>query len=170
MHPVLSLEPMTTKFPQASLVPSDLPLPWPRVSGYKHNFVQSFSFRGSLCLQPALPGRQEPCWFSQLEVIWVPFSFWCCSLGIPAWVIGPTLLRGNPLATEISIKNFSRLLWEPSQPPRASSAFPTSLVVVKWFLLSLRGYQASFQLVFSWLFRMISPQFSCNSRLALGGG
>ena len=35
---------------------------------------------------------------------------------------------------------------------------------------SVLGYKASLQLAFSWLFRMISLQFSCNSRLALGGG
>ena len=113
----------------------------------------------------SLPGRQKPCCFSQLDVVWVPFWLCCCRLGSLAWGLDPTLLRQNPSAAEISLRHFSCCLWEPSQPSRASSALPTSLVVVKWFLLSLRGYQASFQLVSSWLFRMISPQFSCNSRL-----
>ena len=35
-------------------------------------------------------------------------------------------------------------------------------VVVKLFLLSVHGYKASLQLVFSWLFKVIFLQFSCN--------
>ena len=50
--------------------------------------------------------------------------------------LDPTLLRGNPPAAEISLQNFSCLPWEPSQLSSESSALPTSLIVVKWFLLS----------------------------------
>ena len=52
--------------------------------------------RGSQDLQPFLPGRQKPCCFSLLNVIWVPSQLWCCRLGSPAWGLDPTLLRGNP--------------------------------------------------------------------------
>ena len=45
--------------------------------------------------------------------------------------------------------------WEPSRPSHMSSTLPTSPVVVKWFLLSVRGYKASVKLLFNWLFRMI---------------
>ena len=126
--------------------------------------------RGSLHLQPFLPGRQKTCCFSQLDVICVPFQLWCCRLGSPAWGLDPTLLRGNPMATEISLRIFSCHQWDLSQPSRASFALPTSLVVVKWFLLSVCGYKASLHLVFSWLSQMISLQSCCNSRWVLGGG
>ena len=75
----------------------------------------------------------------------------------------PTLPWENPLATEISLWNFSCHPWEPSQPSYISSILSTSLVVVKRFLLSVLGYKASLQLVFIWSFRMISLQFTCNS-------
>ena len=41
--------------------------------------------------------------------------------------------------------------------------------MVKWFLQSVLGYKASRQLVFSWLFSVIYLQFTCDSRLVLGG-
>ena len=95
---------------------------------------------------------------------------WCYRLGSPAWGLDSTLLRVIPLTTEISLWNLSYHPWEPSQPSHTSSALPTSHVVVKWFLLFFLGYEASLQLVFSCLFKVISLQFSCNSRLVLGGG
>ena len=134
------------------------------------NKILCFSpLRGSLSLQPSLPGRQKPCCFSQLDIIWVPFLLWSCR-GESSWGIDPTLFRGNPKATEISLWHISFHLWEPSQPSHVSSALHTSHVMVKLFLLSVRGYKASLQLVFSWLFWMIPPKFSCNSRLVLGEG
>ena len=78
--------------------------------------------------------------------------------------------QGHSLAAEISLWHFCCCLWEPGQPFCASSSLPTSLIVVKWFLLSVHGYKASLQLVFFWLFQMTSLQFSCNSRLVLGEG
>ena len=124
---------------------------------------------GSLYLQLFLPGRQKPCCFSQLDVIWVPFSLWCCRLGSPAWGLDPTLLRRNILATELYLQIFSCHAWEPSHPSHVS-ALSTNHIVVKWFLLSVQCYKAPLQLVFSLFFGMISLQFSCNSRLVLGGG
>ena len=66
--------------------------------------------------------------------------------------------------------NFSVLLMERIFSHRfghfsCASTLPAGLLVVNWFLLSVLGYKASFQLVFSWLFRMIFLQFSCNSSL-----
>ena len=124
--------------------------------------------RGSQNFQPSLPGRQKPCCFSELHVIWVSFWLWCCKLRSPACSLEPTLLRGNSLAAEISLQNFSCHPCEPSQPSCAFSTFPTSHIVVKWFLMSIHGYKGSLQLVFSWLFWMTYIQFSCNSRLVLG--
>ena len=57
---------------------------------------------------------------------------WCCRLGGPSWGLDPTLLRGNPLAAEIALWNFSCLPWEPSRPSRAASALAASLTV-EWF-------------------------------------
>ena len=96
-------------------------------------------------------------------------QMWCFRMGSPTWGLEPPLLRGKPPAAEISLQSFSCHPWEPSQPSRVSSVLPTSLVVVKWFLLSALGYKDSLQLVFSWLFRMISLQFSCNSSLVPRG-
>ena len=124
--------------------------------------------RGSLSLQASFPGRQKPCCFSLLDVIWVLSQLWYCRLGSPPWGLDPTLLRGKAPAAEISLLNFSCLPWEPSQPSCTSSALPTSLILVKWFLLFVHGYKASLHLAFSWLFRMISLQFSCNFRFVLG--
>ena len=64
----------------------------------------------------------------------------------------------EPPTTEISLQHFS--CCQPSQPSCVSSSLPTGHVVVKWFLLSVLGYKSSLQLVFSWLFWMISLQFS----------
>ena len=76
-------------------------------------------------------------------------SLLCCRLGSSVQSLDTTLLRGNPLNTEISLWNFSCYPWESNQSSCASSALPISLIVVKWFLLSGRGYKASLQLVFS---------------------
>ena len=149
---VLSPVPTTPDLPQASLVHSTLPLLVPRVSGFKQNFVL-WSFK-RLSESLSLPGRLKPCCFSQLGVIWVPFRLWCYMLGIPSWGLYPMLLRGNPAATEVFLQNLSYCLWEPSQPFHSSSALPISFVVVKWFLLSVCGYKASLQFLFSWLCRM----------------
>ena len=59
--------------------------------------------------------------------------------------------------------NFSCCLCQPSQPSSASSELPTSHIVLKWLLLPVLGYKTS------WLFRIISPQFTCNSRFVLRG-
>ena len=71
---------------------------------------------------------------------------------------------------EMALWNFSCLLWVPSQHSHASSALSASLIVMKWFLLSILGYKTSLQLVFSWLFRIISLQFSCSSTLVVRRG
>ena len=77
--------------------------------------------------------------------------------------------RGIPQTAEIFLWYFSYCPWEPSQPSHIFSVLPASQIVVKWFLLSVCGYKVSLQLVFSWLFWMISLQFSCNYTLVLGG-
>ena len=82
----------------------------------------------------------------------------------------PHTSQGQSQVAKISLWNFSCFLWETSQPSCDAFALPSSHVVMKWFLLSALGYKSSLQLMFSWLFRMISLQFSCNSSLVLGGG
>ena len=166
---VLSPESPTPDSPQASLVHSALPLSQPRLSGC-NKILCIGPLRGCVCLQPSLPGRKKPCCFHS----WMLSGFlsgsdavgWGAQLRV---YHPPNFSRGSP-ATEISLQNFSCCPWEPSQPSRASSALPASLVMVKWFLLSVLGYKASLQPVFSWLYRMISLPFSCNSTLVLGGG
>ena len=94
-------------------------------------------------------------------------------MGGQAWGLDPTLLRETPWLL--------KYLFGTSSAARGSPAIPLMLllnslpvyqsVVVKYFILSVCGYKASFPLVFSWLVeKMISLQFSCNSRLVLGGG
>ena len=159
-----------SNLPQALLsISSPLYLPSDRAQGM---WLQTEFCGGllsvSLHLQLSLLGGQKPCCFSQLDVIWAPFQLWCYRLGSPTWGLDPTHHRWNLLATEISYQNFICCPWEPSQPMPTSSALPPSLMVVKWFPLSVCGKKASLQLVFSWLFRMIYLQFSHNSRLVLG--
>ena len=125
---------------------------------------------GSLSLQLSVPGREKPCCFSQLDVIWVLFRLWFCKLGILGWGLDPTLPRGDPLAAEMFLQPFSCHLWELSQPSCVSSALGTSHVVVKLFLLSVHGYKASLLLLFSCLLQMIPLKFICNSSLVLVGG
>ena len=69
----------------------------------------------------------------------------------------------------------SHLIIPPALPlagaqPALHTTLPTSHVVLKLILLSVQGYEVSLSLVFSCLFWEISSQFSCNSRLILGGG
>ena len=89
--------------------------------------------------------------------------------GEPSLGLDLTVCRENLPATEISFQNFE-VPWEPSHPSHASSPLPASLGMVKWLLPCVCDSKAFLQLVFSWLFWMISLQFSRNSRLVLGGG
>ena len=111
---VLSPEPPSTDPPQESLAHSALPLLEFRVSSCKRNFVH-WPFK-RLSASPAVsPWQIVTRCFWQLVTFWL----WCCTLGRPSWGLGPTLLRGNSMAAEISLQNFSCHLWEPnpSTPP-----------------------------------------------------
>ena len=145
----------TPDSPQISIVRCALPLLEPRVSGYKRNFV-CWTFK-RLSASPAIsPWKTETLLLFTAGCYLGSFPWlWCCRLGSPTWGLDPTLLRGNPLATEISLWNFNCHPWEPSQPSCTSSSVCISLVVAMWLLLSVCDYKASLQLVFSWLFRMI---------------
>ena len=125
--------------------------------------------KGSLLLQPSVPGREKSYCFSQLDVFWVLFRLWCYRLGHPSWGLYPTFLRGILLDSEIFLRHFSGCPLEPSQLSCISSTLCTSHV---WwsFLLSVHGYKASLPQLFSCLFCMISLQFSCHSWLVLVGG
>ena len=93
---------------------------------------------------------------------------WCCRVGSLAWGLDPTL-SGETL------RCWNILLALLLLPVGAQSALlcllhaPYQSCLVKRFLLSVRGYKASLQLVLSWLFWMISLQFTCIFRLVLGG-
>ena len=165
---VLSPEPPTLDSSQVSLVNSALPLPGPRVSGCMGNFV-CLPSKG-LSASPAVSDGQKPCCLSQLDVIWVPFQLWCCRLERKAWGLDPTFLKGNPpvhwhILAELQLlpmgaqPALSHLLCPPYQSRCGEVVF-----------LSVHCCKASLQLVFSWLFRIISLQFSCNFRVVLGGG
>ena len=119
----------------------------------------------SLCLQLSVPGRVKPCCFSQLDVTWVLFGLWCYMLGSPAWGLNPTLLRATctrwPLKYPCSSPVQAALLRLLCTPRRSYRAEVFSFVC---------GCKASLQLGLRWLFKLISLQFSSNSRLVLGGG
>ena len=93
---VVSPEPPTPDSSQASLSHSALPLTLCTVYVAENEILCVGSLRGSLGLQPFLSGRQNPCCFSQLDVIWVPFWLWCYRLGSPAWDLDLIPLRGTP--------------------------------------------------------------------------
>ena len=149
---VLFPHPPTPDSPQASQVHFALCLPESRASGCKWNYVCWLCKR--LSVSPAFSLWQTgTLLLFTTGVIW--FLSWLLWVGEPGLEFRSHSLKGNNLATEIFLQNFSCHTWEPSHPSHASFAFPTSLVVVKFFLLSVCGYKASFQLVFSWLFNMI---------------
>ena len=137
---VIFPQPPTPHSPQVFLVHCILPLLEPRVSSWRWNFV-IWLFKSLSASLLSLPGRQKPCCFWQLVVISVLFWLRCYRMGRPACGLDATLLRGTPPpVAEISLQHFSCYPWEPSQPSCISSALPTSLIVVKWFPLSVLGY------------------------------
>ena len=133
---------------------SALPLLEPRVRDCKWNFL-CWPIKRLSVFPVVSPWQRENLLLFTDGCYWVPYWLWCCRLGSPAWGSDPALLRGSPPGTEISLWNFSCHLWGPSQPSHTAFTLPTSLVLVKCFLLSVLGYNAFLQLVFSWLFRMI---------------
>ena len=154
---MLSPEPPATDSPQASLVHSALPLLKPSVSGYKQNYVHwplkrlSESPDISLWQTETLVLFTAGCWLGSLLalVLWA---------GEPCLVFRPyTSHREPPPTCPLPLKYPSGTLAAAHGSPASShlSALPTSHVLVKWFL-SVHCYKASVQLVFTWLFRMIS--------------
>ena len=111
--------------------------------------------RSFLHLQPSLPWQTETLLLFIGRCYLGSFLALVLQMGSPVWGLDPTLLRENSPATEISLRNFSCCPWELSQPSHTSSTLPTSLLVVKWFLLFVLE-KAFLQLVFSWLLRVIS--------------
>ena len=70
-----------------------------------------------LSASPAIsPCRQKLCCSSQLYVIWVPFWLWCCRLGIPAWDLDPTLLRGITGSLQYSSSTSADTHGSPASP------------------------------------------------------
>ena len=90
--------------------------------------------------------------------------------GEPSLGFEPTLLRGILQSLKYPSGSSASTFGSPASPVTCPPALPTSHVVLKCFLLSVHGCKASLQLVFSGLFKMISLQFCCNSRLVLRGG
>ena len=101
---------------------SALPLPEPRVRGCKWNFV---------------------CW---------PFKSLSESPAVSPWQREPLLLfKAGCYLSSFRLGSFwnsSCCLREPSQSSCVFSVLPTSLIVVKWFLLSVLGYKARFLLFY----------------------
>ena len=65
----------------------------------------------SQSIQLSLPGRQKPCCFHSWMLSGCFPALVLCA-GEPRWRLGSTLLRANPLATEMSFYNFSCSPWE----------------------------------------------------------
>ena len=128
--------------------PLCLPFEQPRVSGWKWNFVV-WPFK-RFSEPPAVTPRQTDslllftsgCYLGSFHALVLKarepnLGFWS----------HPS--QGNPPPrTEMSLWNFSFCPWEPSQL-FLTSVLPTSLVVVKWFLFFVLGFDASLQLVLS---------------------
>ena len=156
------------KSPLKCLFLSAVPLPEPRVSGCKLTFMHWLSKR--LSASPAVCAWQRetlPLFSIRCYLDLVLLGLWYGRLGKPAWGLDPTFLWGIPPATKIFFQHFQ--LMPMGAHSALSSALYTSDIVVKLFLLSVHGYKSSLLLLFNCLF-WISPQFSYNSRLVLGGG
>ena len=126
---VLSPGPPTPVSVQTSLVHSVLPLLEPRVSSCKQNFVL-WPFK-RLSVSPVLSPWQTEIMLLFTAVCYVgSFPALVLRLGSPAWGLDPTLLRGNHLATEISLQHFSYRMWESTQSSCFSATFHTSHIVV----------------------------------------
>ena len=109
---ILSPDPLTPNSPQMSLVYSALPLPEPRVSGCKQNFVH-WPFK-RLSASPTISPFQKPCYFSQLDVIWVTFWLWCYRLGNPAWGLDPTFSGVTPQLLKYPSRTLAATFWSPA--------------------------------------------------------
>lgn len=119
-----------------------------------------------LCFQPSLPGGQKPRYFSQPDVIWVPFPVLILWAGGPDLGFRPhTFQRNLPAAVYPSgtLAVTHECLFSLLMPPHL-------LPVSTWPPLEVLGYKASLLLVFSWLFRKICLYFTCNSSLVRAGG
>ena len=130
---ILSPDPPTPDFLQASLVHSALPLLEPRLSGCKLNCVHWPCKRLSAYVA-LIPWQTETLLLFTAGCYLGSFAACCCTLGSPAWDLDPKLLRGNDPAADLSLWNFSCCLLQSSQASCSTSALPTSLFVVKWFL------------------------------------
>ena len=145
--------------PYVSVVHSSLPLLEPSIRGCKQNvFVLALLEALCICSHLSLADRNTTdshSWMLSGFLSWLR----CYSLWSPTWGLDSILLRGNPW--QLKYPSGDQLPPVGAQPA-LFSALPTSDVVVNWLLLSALYYNASLQLVFSWLLRMISLQFSCN--------
>ena len=137
----------------------------PRVSGCKQNCI--FWPLKRLSESPTVSPLQTQTLLLFIAGCYlVPFWFWCCRLGSPPW--GLYLSGGTP--NHWNIPPELQLLPVAAQPA-LSHLFCTSYHSHSGEVVSsvCLGYKVSLKLVFSWLFSMISLQFTCNSRLVLGG-
>ena len=120
----LSLESPVPDSPHAALLCSVFCPPEPMVSGYKQHFV-SWAFK-RVAVSHAIS-----LWLTKTPLLYTARCYVCVfpgsgTVGWGAWLGGlePTLLRGNPLAAEISLRHFSYHLQEPSQSSSTSSHSP----------------------------------------------
>ena len=77
-----------------------------------------------------------------LGIIWVPFLALVLQAGELSLRFGPHILWGNPWMLKYP-SGTSASNSGSHQPSHTSPTFPTSLIVVEWFLLSVLGYKAS---------------------------
>ena len=137
-----------------SLVHSALPLLEPRVSGCKQNFV-CWPFKRLSAFPAISPWQTETLllFTAGCHLGSFPSSGdigWGAQLGVR-----PHTSQGDP-AQSLKYPSGTSAASLGAQPALSHLCTPYQYIVVKWFLLSIHGHKASLQLVFGWLFRMIS--------------
>ena len=103
--------------PLCSPVHSILPLPEPKVIGCKRNFVH-WPFKRLFASPAVSPWQTESPLLFTAGCYWFFSQLWW--LGSSSWGLEPTLLRGKPLASEISLQYFSCCPASPLMPPPCS--------------------------------------------------
>ena len=123
---VLSLKLPSPDSPQAPLVHSALPLPEPRVSGCKLNFV-GWPFKRLPASLTITPWQTETLLLFTIGCDLGSFPALVLQAGEPSLGFRPhTSCGGTPPATETSLQHFSCSPWGPSQPAHIPSALPAS--------------------------------------------
>lgn len=124
--------------------------------------------RGWLCLQwtpPLLGGQKNLATFHSWRLCRHLF------LALVLWAGEPCLVfRSHPSRKKLLWLKYPSGTSAATHGTAASPIVCPPLLVLTWLVLQVLDYKTPLQLALSWLFRVIIPQFSCASSLALGGG